>query len=71
MLFQRGAISKIPRLLEIWKDPKTNNTMYRKDMLRDWSYPHLMDCGWYIDCLKDITFSLNFEIQEKHEPRFF
>ncbi len=40
-------------------------------MLRDWSYPHLMDCGWYIDCLKDITFSLNFEIQEKHEPRFF
>jgi hypothetical protein len=68
--FQRGAISKIPKLLKILKDPKTDNTMY-KDMLRDWSSPHLLDCGWYLDFSKENTPSLEFKIQEKHEPRFF
>jgi hypothetical protein len=38
VFFWRGVISEIPRLLEIWKDPKINNTMYKKDMLRDWTF---------------------------------
>jgi hypothetical protein len=49
VFFQRGAISEIPKLLKIWKDPKTDKIMYRKDMLRDWTFPHLLDCGWYLD----------------------
>ncbi len=44
--------------------------MYKKAMLRDWTSPHLLDCGWYLDCLKDNTPPSEFEIQEKHESRF-
>jgi hypothetical protein len=70
VFFQRGAIFEISRLLKIWKDPKTNNIMYRKDMLRDWSSPHLLDCGWYLDYPNENTLSLEFGIRDKHEPRF-
>jgi hypothetical protein len=44
MFFQEGAIFEIPKFLEMWKDPKIYNTMYRKDMLRDWTFAHLSDC---------------------------
>jgi hypothetical protein len=71
VLFQKGAISEIPRLLEIRKDPKTNITMYKKNMLRDWSSPHLLDYGWYIDCPKENTLPSKFKIQEKYELAFF
>ncbi len=70
MFFWRGAIFEIPRLLEIWRDPKIDNTMYRKDMLKDWSSPHLLDYGSYLDCLKENIPPLKFETREKHEPRF-
>jgi hypothetical protein len=66
----KGAISKIPRLLEIWRNPKTNNIMYKKYMLRDWTSPHLLDCGWYLDYPKENTPPSEFEIHEKHEPIF-
>ncbi len=69
MIFQRGAIFEIPRFFKIWRDSKTNNMMYRKDMSRDWNSPHFLDCGWYIDYLKENTPS-KFEIQKKHESRF-
>jgi hypothetical protein len=68
VIFQRGAIYEIQRLLEIWKDPRTNNTMYRKDILRDWTSPHLLDCGWYLDCPKENILPSKFEIWERHEP---
>jgi hypothetical protein len=45
--------------------------MYRKDMLRDWTSPHLLDCGWYLDCSKENTPPSELEIWEKHEPEFF
>ncbi len=67
VLFWRGAISEIPKFLKIWKDPKIDSTMYMKDMLRNWTFPHLLDCGWYLDCLKENTPPLKFEIWEKHE----
>jgi hypothetical protein len=44
--------------------------MYRKDMLRNWTSPHLLDYGWYLDYPKENTPPLEFKIQEKHEPRF-
>jgi hypothetical protein len=69
--FQRGAIFEIPRLLEIQRNPKTSNTMYTKDMFKDWSSPHLLDCGWCLDCPKENTISLEFKIQKKHELGFF
>jgi hypothetical protein len=69
--FWKVAIFKIPKLFKMWKDPKIDNIMYMKDMLRDWSSPHLLDCGWYLDFLKENIPSLEFKIQEKHEPRFF
>jgi hypothetical protein len=30
-----------------------------------------LDCGWYLDCPKEYIPPSKFEIQEKHEPRFF
>jgi len=70
MFFQRGAIFGISRLLEIWRDPKTYSIMYMKDMLKDWSSPHLLDCDWYLDYLKENTPSLEYEIWKKHESGF-
>ncbi len=74
MFFLRGAIFKIPQLLEIWRDPKTDpktdNIMYMKDVLRDWSSPHLLDYGWYLNCLNVNTPPSKFEIWEKYEPTF-
>jgi hypothetical protein len=66
VFFCKVAIFEIPRLLEIWRDPKIDNIMY-KDMLRDWTSPHLLDYGWYLDYLKENTLPSKFE---KHEPRF-
>jgi hypothetical protein len=41
--FERGAIFKIPKLLKIWRGPKIDSTMYRKDMLKDWTSTHFLD----------------------------
>jgi hypothetical protein len=62
VFFWRGAIFEIPRLFKIWRDPKTYSTMYRKDMLKDWTSSHLLDCGWYLDYLKENAPPLEFEI---------
>ncbi len=70
VFFWRGAISEIPRLFEIWRDPKIDNTMYKKDMLKNWSSPHLLDYGWYLNCPKENILPLKFKTREKHEPKF-
>jgi hypothetical protein len=41
----KGATSEILILFKTWRDPKTYSTMYKKDMLKDWSSPHLLDYG--------------------------
>jgi hypothetical protein len=63
-------IFEIPRLFKIWKDPKINNIMYKKDMFRDWISPHFLYYGWYLNCPKENIIPLEFEIQEKHELKF-
>ncbi len=55
----------------MWKDPKTYNTMYRKDMLRDWTFAHLFNCVQYFDYPKENILTLEMKIWEKYEPRFF
>ncbi len=44
--------------------------MYRKDLLKDWSCPHLTKCGWYLDCPKDGTSSLEVSLCESFELGF-
>jgi hypothetical protein len=64
------TIFEIPRLLEIWRDPKTNITMYKKDILKDWSSPHLLDYGWYLDYPKENILPSKFKIRKKYELEF-
>jgi hypothetical protein len=35
IFFPMGAIEKLPFLFEIWHGPKTYNTMFCKDLLKD------------------------------------
>lgn len=39
-------------------------------MLRDWSTPHLLNYGWYLECSKENTLPSKFEIWEKYEFEF-
>jgi len=34
-MFANGTIDHIPNLLEIWHDPKANNTMFHKYLFKD------------------------------------
>jgi hypothetical protein len=43
VLLPKGVIDEPPHLLQIWQDPKADNTTYRKDLLKDWSLDHLED----------------------------
>jgi hypothetical protein len=61
VFFWRGVISEIPKLFEIWRNPKIDNIMYMENMLKDWSSPHLLDCGWYFSCSKENTPSSKFK----------
>jgi hypothetical protein len=70
MLLQGGVIHEILALLKIWKDPKLDNTMYQKNLFKDWTSSHLRDCPWYVDCPKDNTPLFEWELQEKLDPRY-
>ncbi len=39
-------------------------------MLKDWHAPHLFQCGWYLNCLKDNTPTLEISLKENIEPVF-
>ncbi len=54
----------------MWKNPKTYNTMYHKDMLKDSTFTNLLDCVQYLDCPKENIPTLEMEIQDKYELRF-
>ncbi len=43
VLLLEDAIHEVPHLLQIWRDLKANNTMYCKDLLKDWLLDHLED----------------------------
>jgi hypothetical protein len=70
VFFRKGAIFEIPRLFKIWRDPKIDNKMYKNNMLKDWSSPHFLDYGWYLNCPKENILPSKFEIREKNEPKF-
>ncbi len=57
----------MPPLFRIWCDPKGENTMYRKDLLKVWSSGHLASYGWYLDCLADSTLKSKHALKEKFE----
>ncbi len=44
--------------------------MYQKDLLKDWSSPHLTECGWYLDCCMNHTSSFEVSPCESLEPGF-
>lgn len=68
VLFPKGVILSLFPFFLIWIDPKVDNNMYHKDLLKDWSTIHLKQCGWYLDCPKDstptskVSFQMNFEL---------
>jgi hypothetical protein len=44
--------------------------MYQKDLLKDWSGPHFIECGWYLDCCMDHTSSFEVSPCESLELGF-
>jgi hypothetical protein len=44
--------------------------MYRKDLLKDWSNPHLTECEQYLDYTKDCTPSSKVSLCESFEHGF-
>jgi hypothetical protein len=44
--------------------------MYKKDLLKEWSSLHFIECSRYLDYLKDCTPSLKVSLHESFEPRF-
>jgi hypothetical protein len=67
VFFVKKAICILLLLLRIWCDPKAKNTMYRKDLLKEWSSGYLASWGWYLYCLVDSTLKLDYGLKEKFE----
>ncbi len=59
-----------PHLLKIWCDPKADNSIFYKNLLKNCSSLYLLDCGWYLDCPKDCTVTSKAALCEKIEPKF-
>jgi len=68
--FPKGVIDELPHLLWIWQDPKADNTMYCKDLLKDWSLDHFEDFNWYIECPWDCTLLSKITFEVSHDPDF-
>jgi hypothetical protein len=50
--------------------PKVDGSMFRKELLKDWSSSHLLDCDWYLDYPKDCISSSEIALYKKIDPRF-
>ncbi len=59
-----------PHLLKIWCDPKADNFIFHKNLLKDWSSLYLLDCRWYLDYPKDCTVTSKATLCERIEPKF-
>jgi hypothetical protein len=70
ILLQVGAIDWLPHLLVIWCDPKANNFIIRKNILKDWLSSYLLDCKWYLDYPKDCITTSKVAFHKKIEPKF-
>ncbi len=70
VLLFHHAIDQLRNLLDIWHDLKVDNTMFQKDLFKDWLVPNLFKYGWYFDYLKDNTPTLEIPLKENIEPTF-
>ncbi len=61
----------MPRLFNIWFNLKSDNTMYWKELVRDWGSFHLPYYGWYLDCPLDYTPILERSKQKKFDMGFW
>jgi hypothetical protein len=50
-----GVIDQLPPSLGFGAILKWKSTMFHKELLKDWNSLHLVNCGWYLNCLKDNT----------------
>jgi hypothetical protein len=50
--------------------PRVDNTMFQKDLLKDWHVSYLFNCSWYLDYLKDNTPTLGIPLREIIESSF-
>ncbi len=66
----RGVLLEIFELFEIWRDWKSDNSMYRKDLVLDWTSTYLFEQNWYLNYPKDNTPRLKMEIHEKYDLGF-
>lgn len=67
VLLQGGVLREIPAHLKVWRVPNSDNTMYQKDLFKDWTSSHLQDYPWYVDCSKDNTTPLERKLWEKFD----
>ncbi len=65
-----GCYHRYLWIAQDWKDPKSDNIMYKKDLLWDWMFAHFFDCVWYLDYPKDTTPLIESGIKEKNNPSF-
>jgi len=59
------AIWTLPSLLKIQRDLKAKSSMFKKDLLKDWTLAHLPYRHWYLDCPYDINMKSRHELKEK------
>jgi hypothetical protein len=65
--FAKEAIHSLLLLLNIWCNPKTESTMYKKDLLKEWSNGQLASYGWYLDYLANSTLESKCGLRENFE----
>jgi hypothetical protein len=70
VLLFHGAIDQLSNFLNSWCDPKVDNIMFQRDLLKDWLAPHLFQCGWYFNCPKNNTPTLEIPLKENIKPSF-
>jgi len=67
MFFAKEAICSLFLLLNIWCNPKIESTMYKKDLLKEWSNGQLASYGWYLDYPANSTPESKCELRENFE----
>ncbi len=70
VLLLTRAIEEILHLFHIWSHPKSDSSMYKKNLLKDWPSFHLQHCGWYLDCPPDSILVSERTLRKMFDPRF-
>jgi hypothetical protein len=67
----KEVIQSLLPFLKIWCDLKVDNTMYKKDLLKEWSIAHFTSYGWYLNYLANSTLESKCGLREKFEDNHF